>query len=91
MSLFALYGWDGPQGAELRKIHRAEHLARLEALQAEGRVMAAGPLTDGAGSLLILDFPDQPAAEAWMADDVYVRAGIFERTETHPFTLVFPK
>jgi uncharacterized protein YciI len=91
MALFALYGWDGPQGAALRKVHRAEHLARLEALHQENRVVAAGPLTDGAGSLLILEFPDQAAAEAWMAADVYVRVGIFERTETHPFTLVFPQ
>lgn len=91
MALFALYGWDGPQGAALRKIHRAEHLARLEALHAENRVVAAGPLTDGAGSLLILDFPDQASAAQWMQDDVYVKAGIFERTEVHPFTLVFPQ
>lgn len=91
MPLFALLGWDGPRGQELRKIHRAAHLARLEALTAEGRVVSAGPLTDGAGSLLVIDFADQASAERWMNDDVYVREGIFERTQVHPFTLVFPK
>lgn len=90
MPLFALLGWDGPRGQDLRKLHRAAHLARLESLTAEGRVVAAGPLTDGAGSLLVIDFADQAAAEAWMAGDPYVRAGVFARTEVHPFTLVFP-
>lgn len=91
MALFALLGWDGPRGQELRKLHRAAHLERLEALAAEGRVVAAGPLTDGAGSLLVIDFTDEAAAARWMHDDVYVREGIFERTEVHPYTLVFPK
>ncbi len=91
MPLFAMYGWDGPQGAERRKIHRPEHLVRLAELDALGRVVAAGPLTDGAGSLLILNFPDLNAASAWMADDVYVREGIFATTAVHPFTLAFPK
>ena len=91
MPLFAMYGWDGPQGAERRKIHRPEHLARLAELDAQGRVIAAGPLTDGVGSLLIIDFPDQDAAAAWMAADVYLREGIFARTEVHPFILAFPK
>lgn len=91
MPLFALLGWDGPRGQELRKVHRAAHLERLAALDAEKRVVAAGPLTDGAGSLLLIDFEDQAAAERWMQDDVYAREGIFARVEVHPYTLVFPK
>lgn len=91
MPLFALVGWDGPRGQELRKLHRAMHLERLEALHVQRRVVAAGPLTDGAGSLLVIDFEDLASAERWMHDDVYVREGIFARTEVHPFTLVFPK
>lgn len=91
MALFALMGWDGPQGPALRKEHRPAHLARLTALDQAGRVAAAGPLTDGAGSLLVIDFPDQAAAERWMAEDIYVTAGVFARTEVHPFTRVFPK
>jgi uncharacterized protein YciI len=90
MPLFAMYGWDGPDGAARRKIHRSEHLARLAELDAQGRVVAAGPLTDGVGSLLIIDFPDRQSAESWMSADAYVREGIFVRTEVHPYTLVFP-
>ena len=90
MALFVLLGWDGPQGAALRKVHRPAHLERLEALTRDGRVVAAGPLTDGAGSLLVIDFADQAAAERWLAGDIYVTAGVFARTEVHPFTRVFP-
>lgn len=91
MPLFAMYGWDGPEGAERRKIHRPEHLARLAELDAVGRVIVAGPLTNGAGSLLVIDFPDHEAASIWLAADVYVREGIFVDTGVHPFTLAFPK
>ncbi len=90
MDLFALYGWDGPRGAELRKVHREAHLARLAALDAEGRLVLAGPLTDGAGSLVVARFPSEDAAHMWLAGDAYVLHGIFGRTEVHPFKQVFP-
>jgi uncharacterized protein YciI len=90
MALYVMLGWDGPLGPALRKVHRPAHLARLESLNQAGRVVAAGPLSDGAGSLLVIDFPDQAAAERWLAEDVYVTAGVFARTEVHPFTRVFP-
>ncbi len=90
MELFALFGWDGPQGRDLRKIHREAHLARLREMDAQGRVVIAGPLTDGAGSLLVMRFSDRNEAEAWMNADPYVTEGIFERTEVRPFLQVFP-
>jgi uncharacterized protein len=90
METFALYGWDGPAGAELRKIHREAHLARLAELDAAGRLVLAGPLTDGAGSLVLARFSDAAGAADWLAADAYVVHGVFARTETHPFKQVFP-
>lgn len=52
--LFVILGFDGPEGAAKRPLYRPAHLARIEALDAERRVLLAGPLTDGAGSLIVM-------------------------------------
>src|SRR5690606_12333551 len=44
LMLYVIKGTDGPQSLERRRAARAEHLARLEALQREGRLLLAGPL-----------------------------------------------
>lgn len=90
MEPFVLLGWDGPHGPARRKLHRNAHLERLRLLQAENRVLLAGPMTDGAGSLLVIRFVNLNDAQAWLAADPYVIHGVFERTEVHPFLQVFP-
>lgn len=88
---FVILGFDGPDGTALRKIHRPAHLARMEALDAQGRVMLAGPLTDNTGSLIVIEADSLAEAEAFAKEDPYVLHGIFERVEVHPFMQVFPK
>jgi uncharacterized protein YciI len=69
---------DRPGAREVRLANRQAH---LDYIAASGVVEMAGPLIEGgemAGSLLILDVPDVPAAEAWAAGDPYARAGLFE-------------
>ena len=48
---FVILGFDGPEGATKRKIYRPAHLAKLDLLHSQQRILLAGPLTDGAGSL----------------------------------------
>jgi uncharacterized protein YciI len=88
---FVIIGYDGPQGEAKRKIHRPAHLANLESLNEQGRVILAGPLTDKSGSLLVLDFETQEEAERFARNDPYTVHGIFERVEVHPFMQVLPK
>ena len=88
---FAIIGYDGPQGEAKRAIHRAAHLANLEPLDRQGRVVLAGPLTDKAGSLLVLEFEAQEEAEEFIRHDPYTVYGVFERVEIHPFLQVLPK
>ena len=69
----------------LRKEHRPAHLARLQALQAEGRVLTAGPnpAIDAddpgeagfSGSVMIVDFPSLIVAKAWAYVDPFVAEG----------------
>ncbi|WP_375174022.1 YciI family protein [Pseudooceanicola sp.] len=77
---YALMAHDKPGALEVRKANRDAHLAYIKET---GVVTQAGPLLDDAGqmcgSLVILDLPDQAAAEAWAASDPYAKAGLFER------------
>jgi len=89
-SLYVLIGRDGPEGAELRKQFRAEHLAYLEPFSKAGKVLVAGPFTDGSGSLIIFEADSQEAALAQARHDPYVTRGIFESWEVLPFRRVLP-
>lgn len=88
---FVILGFDGPDGAAKRKVHRPAHLARLEALDAQGRVVLAGPLTDKTGSLIVIEADSLEEAEAFAKEDPYTLQGVFARVEVHPFMQVFPK
>ena len=87
---FVIIGYDGPEGEMKRKIHRSAHLANLEPLNREGRVLLAGPLTDKTGSLMVLEFKDLSEAERFADSDPYTVNGVFERVEIHPFQQVLP-
>ncbi len=88
---FVILGFDGPEGEAKRKIHRPAHLANLEPLAQQGRVILAGPLIDKAGSLMVLEFETQAEAEQFANQDPYMVNGVFERVEVHPFMQVLPK
>ncbi|MDH4304819.1 MAG: YciI family protein [Nitrospira sp.] len=87
---FVIIGYDGPEGEAKREIHRTAHLANLEQLDKQGRVILAGPLTDKAGSLLVLEFDTRDEAEEFARQDPYTIHGVFTRLEIHPFMQVFP-
>jgi uncharacterized protein len=88
---FVILGYDGPEGEAKRKVHRPAHLANLEPLAQQGRVILAGPLTDKTGSLMVLEFDSQTEAEQFASRDPYMVNGVFERVEIHPFMQVLPK
>lgn len=88
---FVILGYDGPEGEAKRKIHRPAHLANLEPLAQQGRVILAGPLIDKVGSLMVLEFESQAEAEQFANQDPYMVNGVFERVEIHPFMQVLPQ
>jgi uncharacterized protein YciI len=95
MRFFVFIGYDGPRGAELRKLHREAHLKGLEPLAAEGRIRHAGPLLDDAGSplgsLIVFEAGSLADARELAARDPYVTEGIFERHEVRETKVVFPR
>ena len=78
----ALVARDKPGALDVRKANRPAHVDYLKSGTA---VQQAGPLLDDAGemcgSLIVLDVPDMAAAEAWVADDPYGKAGLFQSVE----------
>lgn len=91
--LYVVHCVDKPNHQQLRADTRDAHLAYLKKFQ--DQMLAAGPTLsdDGAaptGSLLIIDFPDRGAAEAFARDDPYAKAGLFERVEIKPWKKVLP-
>jgi uncharacterized protein len=56
------------------------HVDALARLDHEGRLIAAGPLADGSGGLILARFDDLAAAQAYAADEPFVTAGL-ERAE----------
>ncbi|SFR50276.1 YciI family protein [Thiomicrospira sp. ALE5] len=95
--LFSIVAQDVADSLPKRQSARPNHLARLEALDAEGRLILAGPhpLLDGqegfSGSLIVADFASFEEATQWAEDDPYVAAGIYDAVEVKPFKQVFPK
>ncbi len=99
--LYMICAKDVPSSLPLRKGAREKHIARLEQLQAEGRLILAGPfpavdaLDPGeagfTGSLIVAEFQDLEEAQAWAQADPYVAAGVYEEVIVKPFKQVFPK
>jgi len=65
-------------------------LRHLEPLAKAGKVILAGPFTDGSGSLIILEADSREAVWETVARDPYVINGVFNRVEVKPFKQVFP-
>lgn len=91
---YIIFAQDNPNMLEKRLEVRPAHLARLEKLQAEGRLLTAGPnpTEDGTGvtgSTVIAEFDSLEAAQIWAKQDPYVDAGIYGEVIIKPFKKVF--
>lgn len=97
---YALLCEDKPGTLAQRLQARPEHLARLEALRDQGRLLLAGPHpaidSDNpgdagfTGSLVVAEFDSLAAAEAWAAADPYQAAGVYQQVTVKPFKKVLP-
>ena len=92
MPLFAIVADDRPDAGTLRPDTRPRHLAHLEAIVA--RIVVAGAKLDESGtptgSIIIADFADLAAAEAFAAADPYAQVGLFDSVAVTAYRQVFP-
>ena len=98
--LYAIVGEDVPNSLAQRLAARPAHLARLNELQSNGRLILAGPFPalDSAdpgpagfsGSLIVAEFESLQAAQDWAQADPYVTAGVYAKVNINPFKKVLP-
>lgn len=97
---YAIISEDIQNSLPLRKQARTAHLARLEALKNDGRLLIAGPhpAIDNenpgeagfTGSLVVAEFSSIEDAQAWADADPYVAAGVYAKIMVKPFKKVLP-
>jgi hypothetical protein len=97
---YAIICEDQEMSLEKRKQTRPQHIARLEELQRQGRMLLAGPhpAIDSedpgpngfTGSLIVAEFGSLADAQAWADADPYLAAGVYARVTVKPFKKVMP-
>jgi uncharacterized protein len=97
---YAIMGEDAPQSLTKRLAARPMHLARLEQLKQEQRLLLAGPhpAIDQAdpgeagfsGSLVVAKFDSLESAIHWAEQDPYVVVGVYQKVTVKPFKPVLP-
>ena len=98
--LYAIIAQDNENTLDKRLAARPAHVERLQVLQAEGRLVLAGPhpAIDSedpgpagfSGSLIVAEFTSQQDAQDWANADPYVEAGVYSQVTIKPFKKVLP-
>lgn len=98
--LYVIFAEDHPHSLAARLHARPAHLARLQALAAQQRLVIAGPnpaidnVDPGdagfTGSTVIAEFPSLEEAKQWAEADPYVAAGVYRQVTVKPFRHVLP-
>jgi uncharacterized protein YciI len=90
---FMAYCLDKPGALETRMANRPKHVEYLTSYNA--KIVFAGPLLDDKdgmiGSLLVMDLADRAEMDAFLKNDPYAKAGLFQSVTVHPVRKSFPK
>jgi len=97
---YAIISEDVANSLPLRKLARSAHIARLEALKTQGRLLIAGPhpAIDNeepgdagfTGSLVVAEFDSLEDAQRWADADPYIEAGVYANVVVKPYKKVLP-
>ncbi len=98
--LYAIIATDVANSLEARLAARPAHLERLQQLNAQGRMVLAGPhpaidsndpgAAGFSGSLIVAEFESLTIAQAWAEADPFVAAGVYASVIVKPFKQVMP-
>ena len=98
---YVIYSKDRDDSLPARMEARSAHLARVELLLEQGRLLLAGPRpaidtpdpgpAGFQGSLIVAQFESLADASAWAEADPFVAAGVYDSVEVTPFIRVMPK
>ena len=98
--LYAIIAQDIESSLSKRMEARPSHVARLNELKDQGRLILAGPHPSidvsepgdagFSGSLIVAEFDDLQQARQWADADPYVTAGVYSSVVIKPFNKVLP-
>ncbi|WP_340680375.1 YciI family protein [Paraglaciecola sp.] len=98
--LYVIFSEDVKNSLPLRKQTRAAHLARIQLLVDQGRILVAGPCpaidsedpgeAGFTGSVVIAEFASLSEAQAWADSDPYMLAGVYAKVVVKPYKKVLP-
>ena len=99
MPYFVLTCTDQEGTLEKRLATRPQHLARLQKLDDEGRLITAGahpkdpndPQAGFWGSTMIVEFESREALDLWIQEEPFLKEGIYANVEVKAFNKAFPK
>ena len=96
---YVIFATDVADSLALRQQARPAHLARLQNLQDQDRLLVAGPnpaidsedpqAAGFTGSTVIAQFDSLAQAQEWADADPYVAAGVYHSVIVKPFKKVF--
>ena len=97
---YAIIARDYPDSLAKRVSAHPAHVARLQTLQDQGRILVAGPfpavdatdpgLAGFSGSLIVAEFATLEDAKSWAQSDPYVSGGVYVDVQVKPFKKTFP-
>jgi len=97
---YVIIGEDNDNTLDKRLAARPHHLERLNALNAEGRLLVCGPTpavdsedpgeAGFSGSVIIVKFDSLQDAKDWADNDPYIEAGVYKSVTVKPFKKVLP-
>ncbi|SET80645.1 YciI family protein [Thalassotalea agarivorans] len=98
--LYVIFSQDVEDSLALRMTVRDKHIARLKDLQAQGRLLVAGPCpaidaenpgdAGFTGSVVIAEFDSLESAQSWADADPYIEAGVYQHVIVKPYKKVLP-
>ncbi|CAD9195981.1 MAG: YciI family protein [Acinetobacter bohemicus] len=99
MPLFVVSCTDHEGTVEKRLATRPQHIARLQQLNDEGRLIVAGampkdpsnPQAGFYGSTIIVDFETREALDTWLQEEPFLKEGVYSHIDVKPFNKAFPQ
>ena len=99
MPFFVVTCTDNEGTVEKRLAVRPQHLERLQKLADEGRLIVAGampkdptnPQAGFYGSTIIVDFDSREALDSWLAEEPFLKEGVYSHIDVKPFNKAFPQ
>lgn len=98
--LYSIVGTDRPNSLDGRLAARPDHLARLQELKNQGRLILAGPnpaidspdpgSSGFSGSIIVAEFDSLEDAQNWANDDPYIKTAVYQQVEVKPFNKALP-